>query len=66
MCFASAAYRGKDFLILLDETINQIQRDALAVVKGQPPMNLRAPVSMVSVSPGRRTRVGKTDRGPSG
>lgn len=32
ICFGSGAYRGKDFVILLDETIQQIQRDALAAV----------------------------------
>ena len=33
MCLGSAACRGKDFVILLDETIKQIQRDALAAVE---------------------------------
>ena len=51
MCFGSAAYRGKDFVILLDETIKEIQREALAVVERQPPPVLRAPVSIVWVSP---------------
>jgi PleD family two-component response regulator len=31
ICFGSAAYRGKDFVTLLDSTIKQIQRNASAV-----------------------------------
>ena len=59
MCFGSAAYRGKDFVILLDETIKEIQREALAVVERRPPVVLRAPVSIGMGFTGRRTRIGK-------
>jgi hypothetical protein len=51
MCLGSAAYRGKDFVTLLDEMIEQIQRDALAAVERQSSLILRAPQSLVSVSP---------------
>lgn len=46
MCFGSAAYRGKDFATLLDETIKQIERDALAVVERQSPLIPPTPVSL--------------------
>ncbi|HEU5400580.1 MAG TPA: hypothetical protein VFU86_04435 [Terriglobales bacterium] len=35
LCFGSAAYRGKDFVIPLEEAITQIQRDARAAVEAE-------------------------------
>jgi hypothetical protein len=59
ICFGSAAYRGKDFVTLLDETIKQIQRDAFVVVERQPRLILRAPVSLVLASPGAELALAK-------
>jgi hypothetical protein len=50
-CFGSPALRSSEFVILLDETIERIQRESLAPATSQPLLVLRAHSSVVPVSP---------------
>jgi hypothetical protein len=47
-CFGSPAFRGKEFVVVLDEVMTQIQQNMLATVERQPLLILPTPVSVAT------------------
>jgi hypothetical protein len=50
-CFGSPALRPREFVTLLDETIDEIRRDTLTAAESQPLLIIRAYGSVLSASP---------------
>jgi PleD family two-component response regulator len=46
-CFGSPAFRGREFVVVLDEVMTQIQQNPLATAEIQPLLILPTPVSVV-------------------